>query len=145
VALEFKPDDKKPGGQQQQQRQAGESQKGGNKKCNFHPCISEPAENTSGNVNNSSTGHSKSGMSNQSSGGCRGNLLPELWFSKEAYKSRKANRQCTRRGTGLHTTYLCTKYGKTNPPEQITSNSCVSYDGKQVKRQKSFDTQQQQK
>jgi hypothetical protein len=44
---------KKPGGQRKQQRQLGESQNGGDMKCNFRPFISEPAENTSGNSNNS--------------------------------------------------------------------------------------------
>jgi hypothetical protein len=62
---EFKSDDLKPRGQQQQQRQAGESQKGGEKKHNFRPAISEPAENTSGNSNNSRTGNSESVKSNK--------------------------------------------------------------------------------
>jgi len=148
AASEFKPDDKKPGGQQQQQRQTGESQKGGDKKRNFRPSISEPTENTSGisntsgNSNNSGTGYSKSGKSNKSSGGSRANLSPAPWLSKEIYESRKANRQCTRCGSGDHKTYLCTKYGKSSPPEQNSSNNS-GYDGKQIKRQKSFDTQQQ--
>jgi len=98
AASEFKPDDKKPGGQRQQQRQTGESQKGGDKKRNFRPSISEPTENTSGNSNtsnhsnNSGTGNSKSGKSNKSSGGSRANLSPAPWLSKEIYESRKANR-----------------------------------------------------
>jgi len=71
AASEFKPDDKMPGGQQQQ-RQAGVSQKGGDKKGNFRPSISEPAESTPGNSNN--TGNSKSGKSNKPSGGSRANL-----------------------------------------------------------------------
>jgi len=143
AASEFKLDHKKPGGQQQQQRQAGESQKGGDKKRNFQPSISEPAENTSGNSNNSGIGHSKSGKSKKSSGGSRANLSPAPWHSKEAYESRKANRQCTRCSSGDHKTYVCTKYGKTNPPEQNSSNSGGGYDGKQIKCQKSFNTQQQ--
>jgi hypothetical protein len=73
AASEFKPDEKKPTGQQLQQRQAGESQKGGYKKRIFRPSISEPAENTSGNCNNSRTGNLKSGKSNPSSGGSRAN------------------------------------------------------------------------
>jgi hypothetical protein len=139
AASEFKLDDKKPGGQQQQ-RQAGESQKGGDKKRNFRPSISEHAESTPGNSN--ITGNSKSGKSNKPSGGSRANLSPALWLSKVVYESRKANRQCTRCGSGDHKTYLCTKYGKRNPPEQISNNSS-GYDGKQIKRQMSFDTQQQ--
>jgi hypothetical protein len=86
AASEFKPDDKKPGGQQQQQSQAGESQKGCDKKRNFRPSISKPAEHDSGNSNNSGTCNSKSGKSNMSSGGSRGNLSPAPWLSKEAYK-----------------------------------------------------------
>jgi len=143
AASEFKPDDKKPGGQQQQPRQAGESPKGGDKKSNFRPSISEPAEYTSGNSNNSG-GNSKSGKSNKSSGGSRASLSQAPWLSKEAYESRKANRQCARCGSGDHKTYLCTTYSKTNPPEQNSSNSGGGYDGKQIKRQESFDTQQQQ-
>jgi len=144
AASKFKPDNKKPRGQQQQQqRQAGETHKGGDKKHNFRPSISEPAENTCGNTNDSNnTGHSKSGKSNQSSGGSRANFAPAPWLSKEVYESRKANRQCTRCRSGDHKTYLCTQYGKTNPPEQNSSNSS-GYDGRQIKRQKSFDTQQQ--
>jgi len=123
VASEFKPDDKKPGGQQQQQRQAGESQTGGDRNHNFRPSISEPVENTSGTSNYSGTGNSKSGKSNKSSGGSRANLAPAPWLSNEVYERGLANRQCTRCGSGDHTTYLCTIYGKTNPPEQNSSNS----------------------
>jgi hypothetical protein len=68
VASEFKPDVKMPRGPQQQQRQAWESQKGGDKKCNFRPSTSEPAQNTASNSTNSGTGNSKSGKSNKSSG-----------------------------------------------------------------------------
>jgi len=142
AASEFKSDDKKPGRQQQQQREAGESQKGGDMKNNFRPSISEPADNTSGNSNNSG-GNSKSGNSNKSGGDCWANLTPAAWLSKEAYKSRKANRQCTRCGSGEHKTYLCTKYGKTHPPEQNSSNSGSGHDSKQIKRQKSLDMQHQ--
>jgi len=142
AASKFKPDDKKPRGQQQQHRQAGESQKDGNKKHNFQPSISGPAENTSGNSNDSGS-NSKSANSNKFSGGSWANLSPAPWLSKGAYESRKANRQCTRCGSGDHKTYLCTKYGKTHSPEQNSSNSGGGYDGKQIKPQKSFDTQQQ--
>jgi hypothetical protein len=44
---------KKPGGQRKQQRQLEESQNGGDKKCNFRQFISEPAESTSADSNNS--------------------------------------------------------------------------------------------
>jgi len=142
VASQFKPDDKKPRGQQQQQWQVGESQTGGDMKRNFRPSISDLAENTSGNSNNPGTGNSKSGKFNKSSGGSRPNLSPAPWLSKEAYECRKANRQFTCCGSGDHNTYLCTKYGKTNPPDRNSSNSS-GYDGKQIKRQKSFNTQRQ--
>jgi hypothetical protein len=142
VASQFKPDDKKPGRQQQQQTQAGEYLKGSDKKCNFQPSISEPVENSSGNSNHSGTSNSKWGKSNKSSGGSRADLSPAPWLSKEAYESRKVNRQRTRCGSGDHKTYLCTKYGNTNPPEQNSSNS-GGYDGKQIKRQRSVDMRQQ--
>jgi hypothetical protein len=108
AASDFKPDDKQPGGQQQQERQTGESQTGGDKKRNFGPSISEPTDNTSGNSNascnskNSGTGNSRSGKSNKSSRGSRTNISPALWLSKEIYESQKANRQCTRCGSGDH-------------------------------------------
>jgi hypothetical protein len=82
AASEFKPNDKKPGGQQHQ-RQTQEFEKGGDKKHNFWPFISKPAENTSGNSIHSGTGNSKSGKSNKSSGGSRPNLWPVQWLSKE--------------------------------------------------------------
>jgi hypothetical protein len=98
--------------------------------------------NSSGHSNNSGTGNSKSGKSNKSNGGSRANLSAALWLSKEIYESRKGNHQCTRCGIGDHKTYLCTKYSNPSPPEQNSSNNS-GYDSKQVKRQKSLDTQQQ--
>jgi len=92
VALEFKPDDKMPGGHQQQ-RQAGESQKGGDKKRKFRPSISEPAASTSANSNNSNnpdTGNSKSVKSNKPSGGSRANYKQRRGFQR---KSTKAERE----------------------------------------------------
>jgi len=141
AASEFKLHNMKPREQQLQQRHTGESQTGGDKICNFRPSTYEPANNTSGNSNNSGTCNWKSGKSNKSSGGRRANLSPAPWLSKEAYKSRKGNRQCTCCGSGDHKTYLCTKYGKTNPPDQNSTNSS-NYNMKQIKRRKSFDTQQ---
>jgi len=81
-----------------QQGQLGESQKGGDKKPNFRPSISEPAEKTSGNSNNSNNsnnpdpGNSKSVKSNKPSGGSRANLSPAPGLSKEVYESQKPNR-----------------------------------------------------
>ena len=148
-ALEFKPDDNKPGGQQQQ-RQSGESQTGGHMKRNFQLSISEPMgntsgnTNTSGNLNNSGTSNSKSGKSNKSSGGSHAHLLPAPWLLKEINKSRQSNRQCTHcSSSGDHITYLCAQYGKSSLPEQKASNNS-GYDSKQIKCQSSFDTQQQQ-
>jgi len=94
AAPEFTRDDWKLGGQKQQ-RQTGESHKGGDKKCNFCPCISEYAENTSdhsnsaGNGNPSGTGNSKSGKANKSSGGSRADVSPAPWLSKEIYQLLK--------------------------------------------------------
>jgi hypothetical protein len=91
-ALEFKPDDTKPGGQRQQS-QSGASQKCGNKKRNFRPSISEPAESTSANSNNSNnpdTGNSKLVKSNKPSGGSRANYKQRRGFQT---KSTKAERQ----------------------------------------------------
>jgi hypothetical protein len=60
------------GGQRKQQRQLGESQNGGDKKCNFRPFISEPAESTSAksiDSDNPDPGNSKPVKSNKPSAG----------------------------------------------------------------------------
>jgi len=103
AASEFKLDNKKPEGQQQQMH-AGWSQNDGDKKPNFRPSLSKPPENISGNSNNSGTGNSKFGKSNRSSEGSHANISPAPWLSRKVYKSRKANRQCTRCGSGDHKT-----------------------------------------
>jgi hypothetical protein len=133
-ASEFHLDNTMPGGHQHHQRQAEEYQKSGDKKCNFRPFISKPANTTSCTANNSGTGSPKSGKSNKRSGGSRAILSPAPWLRKEAYESQKANRQFTHCGCGDHTTYLCTKYCKMNPPDQNSSNNS-GYDGKQIKHQ----------
>jgi hypothetical protein len=71
----------------------GESQNGGDKKCNFRPFISEPAESTSANSNNSNNpdpGNSKSVKSNKPSGGSRANYNQRRGSER---KSAKAERQ----------------------------------------------------
>jgi hypothetical protein len=60
------------GGQRKQQRQLGESQNGGDEKCNFRPFISEPAKSTPANSidsNNPDPGNSKPVKSNKPSAG----------------------------------------------------------------------------
>ena len=114
---------KKLGGQQQQ-RKAGESQKGGDKKRNFRPSISEPAENNSGNSNHSKNPdsvNSKSVKSNKHSGGSPAYSSPGPWLSKEVYTGRKGSWQCTRSGSGDHKTYLCTKYPQHYAVNQSTN------------------------
>ena len=140
VASQVKPDNKTPWGQHLQWL-AWESQKGGNKKCNFRPSISQPAENTSSNSNNyNSTSNSKLGKSCKPSGGSCGSLSSVPWLSKKVYQGRKAYWQCTRCGSRNYNIYLCTNYGKSDPPDQNSSNNS-DYDGNQIKRQKSFDMQ----
>jgi len=142
AASEFKPDDKKPGGQHQN-RQAGESQKGSDKKRDFRASISEPAENTWGSSNiSNNTDNSKSARSRKSNGGSCANLAPLLWLSKEVYECRKASCHCTLCGSRDHMTYHFTNYGNSNPPEQNSINNS-GYDGRNIKCQKAFDTQQQ--
>jgi hypothetical protein len=95
AASEFNPDDKLPGGQQQQ-RQAGESQKGRDKKRKFQPSNSEPAGSTSANSNTSNnpdTGNSKSVKSNKPSRGSRANYKQRRGFQR---KSTKAERQTSK-------------------------------------------------
>jgi hypothetical protein len=88
VASEFKLDDKKPGGQQPQM-QTRESHKGGDMKRNFGPSISGPAEHTSGNNNNSTTGNSNSVNSNRPSGGSRANYIQRCGYQRTSAKAEK--------------------------------------------------------
>jgi hypothetical protein len=69
-------------------------------------------------------------------------LITSAVALKGNLRKPKGEPQCTRCRSGDHKTYLCTKYAKSSPPEQNSSNNS-GYDGKQIKRQKSFDTQQQ--
>jgi len=77
----------------------GESQNGGDNKCNFWPFISEPAEktssnstnsNNSNNSNNPAPGNSTSVKSNMPSGGSRANHKQHRGVQR---KSTKAERQ----------------------------------------------------
>jgi hypothetical protein len=127
-------DGKKPGGQQ---KQPESSYKGG--KRTYRPSISDPSgttqtEKSSGGGGGKSKKHGKPG-----GGGNRSNLPPAPWTSKDVYDNRRANQQCTRCGSKDHKTYHCTRYSKPNMPE-LDSNPGGG--GHQVKRQKSFDTQQ---
>jgi len=85
---------KKPGGQRKQQRQLGESQNGSDKKCNFRPFISKPAETctsaNSNNSNNSDPGNSKSVKSNTHT---RGSRADDNQRRGSERKSTKAERQ----------------------------------------------------
>jgi len=74
AAVQFKPHQTQSGSQQQQ-GQAEETLKGGDKKCKFGPSVSEYAEHTSGNSNNSITSHSKSVYSSKPSRGSPADLI----------------------------------------------------------------------
>lgn len=140
ASSEFKPEDKLPGGQQQL-RQTGESQKGSNRKQNFPPSISEPAEIPSINSNNSyNTGKSNLGQSNGASEGSRANLEPVPGLSNNASEGRNDNAHCTCCCSGANNTYLGTKYGKSSP-HKLNSTNIRSFTGNQIKRQKAFDMQ----
>lgn len=100
AASVFQPDHNKREGQPKQ-RQKGDSQKDGEKIHNFQHSISEPVDqtpgnlSTSGNSDQSGTGESQSAKLNKSTGGTRANISPVKRISKQVYKRRKANRPCT--------------------------------------------------
>jgi len=123
---EVKPDGKKPQPQQpqQQQRQSGESssqQRG--KKLNFRPSISEPAEALKPDKSKSDKDDKRT---------------PAPWVSPELYETRKLEGKCIRCGSPKHKTLRYTKYTRANCPENLAPPG----DGKQIKRQRSFDGQQ---
>jgi len=66
-----------------------EYQQGGDKKHNFPPSISAPAENTSGNSNNSGTGNSKFVKSNKPSGGSLANYIQRHDFQSKSTKAER--------------------------------------------------------
>jgi hypothetical protein len=123
---EVKPDGKKPQPQQPQpqQRQSGESssQQGGQKR-NFRPSISELAE---------APKPAKS-MSHKDD-----KCTPAPWVSPELYETRKSEGKCIRCGSPKHKTFWCTKYTRANFPENLAPQG----DGKQIRHQRSFDSQQ---
>jgi len=89
AASEFILDNENSGGHHQQ-CQSDESQKGGEKKHNFQPSISNPVENTaciSNHCKCSDIGNSKSGKSNTPCGGSSANLPLALWLSMEVDES----------------------------------------------------------
>jgi hypothetical protein len=122
---EVKPDGKKPQPQQpqQQQRQSGESSQQGGKKRNFRPSISEPAEAPKPDKSKSDKDDKRT---------------PAPWVSPELYETRKSEGKCIRCGSPKHKTFRCTKYTGANFPENLAPQG----DGKQIKRQLSFDSQQ---
>jgi hypothetical protein len=122
VASEFEPDYKMPG-RQQQESQYRESQKTGEKKCNFRPAISKSAESTSPNSNNCTnpdTGHSQSVKSNKPSGGSRAH-----------YKQRRSIQRKSTKPKGKPATHLlwqrrpqnllCNKYTWQHAASQSTN------------------------
>jgi len=125
-----------PKADKQHQQQHQQTQPGDSKKGNFRPSIPKPTETTQTNPGNS-------GHPNKSGGGNRANLSPAPWLTKEAYEKRRVNQQCTRCGSKEHKAHKCTKYGRPTWPDRNPTEASGSGSGEpQVKRQKSFDTQQ---
>jgi len=122
----------------QQQKPPGESSRPGGKKRNFRPSISETKDVPKN--------PSKPDKSDKSSGG--GKDLPlSPWVNGEVYASRKANGKCLRCGDD-HKTFQCPKYSKPNFQDRLNPGDGKGKDrddkggNRQIKRQRSFDTQQ---
>jgi hypothetical protein len=122
---EVKPDGKKPQLQQpqQQQRQSGESSQQGGKKRNFRPSILEPAEVPK-------PDKPKSDKDDK--------CTPAPWVSPELYETRKSEGDLLHWGSPKHNTFRCRKYTRAYFHENLAPPG----DRKQIKRQRSFDSQQ---
>jgi hypothetical protein len=126
IDSEVKPDGVQPQPQQpqQQQRQSGDSSSHrGGKKHNFRPSISEPAEALKPDKSKSDKDDKRT---------------PAPWVSPELYKTRKSEGKCICCGSPKHKTFRCTKYTRANFPEILA----LPADGKHIKRQRSFNSQQ---
>jgi len=124
----------------QQQKPAGESSRPGGKKRNFRPSISETKDVPK---------HpSKPDKTGKSSGGGGTDLPPSPWVPGEVYASGKANGKCLRCGGEGHEAFQCPKYSKPNYQDSLAPRDGKGKDtdgkggNRQIKRQRSFDTQQ---
>ena len=122
---EVKQDGKKPQPQQpeQQQRQLRESSQQGGKKRNFRPSIFEPAEAPKPDKSKSDKDDKRT---------------PAPWVSPELYETRKSEGKSICCGSPKQKTFRCTKYTRANCSENLAPPG----DGKQIKRQLDFDSQQ---
>jgi len=122
----------------QQQKPQSESSRPGGKKRNFRPSISE--------MKDVPKNPSKPDKSDKLSGGGK-DLPPSPWVNGEIYASRNANGKCRRCGDD-HKTFQCPKNSKPNFQDGLNPGYGKDKDrddkgaNRQIKRQRSFDTQQ---
>jgi hypothetical protein len=117
---------------QEQQRPPESSRwQKGDQKRNFRPSISEPTQ--------TKPEDSGSGSGSRSNDRRRTDLPPAPWVAAEIYGKWKAVGKCLRCGGG-HRAHKCTKYSHAHLPDKLHPNSGAQGD-RQVKRQRSFETQ----
>jgi hypothetical protein len=119
-----------------QQRQHGETSYKGGRKRGYRPSISESKD--------ALKEAPKPDKPKPSGGRKRSDLPPAPWVSSEVYEKRKASGKCSR-CAGDHISLKCPKYSRATYPDKLTPGD--GRDGKdggnrQIKRQRSFDTQQ---
>jgi len=117
----------------QQQRQYGETSYKGGRKCGYRPSISESKD--------APKEAPKPDMLKPSGGGKRSDLPPAPWVSSEVYEKRKASGKCSR-CAGNHMSFKCPRYSRATFPDELTPGDGKDSGNRQIKRQRSFDTQQ---
>jgi hypothetical protein len=117
----------------QQQRQYGETSYKGSRKCGYGPSISEskyaPKEAP------------KPYKAKPGGGGKRSDLPPAPWVSSKVYEKRKASGKCSR-CTSDHMSFMFPRYSHATFPDKLTPGDGKEGGNRQIKRQRSFDTQQ---
>jgi len=117
----------------QQQRQYGETSYKAGRKRGYRPSISESKD--------APKEAPKPDKPKPSSSGKRSDLPPAPWVSSEVYEKRKAIGKCSC-CAGDHMSFKCPRYSHATFPDKLTPGDGKDGGNRQIKRQRSFDTQQ---
>ena len=112
----------------QQQRQHGETSYKSGRKRGYRPSISESKD-------------APKEAPKPSGGRQLSDLPPAPWVSSEVYKKRNASGKCSR-CAGDHLSFKCPKFSRATYPDKLTPGDGKDGGNRQIKRQRSFDTQQ---